>query len=76
VATVAPTPALAAFSAMDGLMERLTALDTDPGKARTWWWLVLLAPGLLVGVAAAYATTRIGHQAYCFITMPGRCGSR
>jgi len=75
VATVAPSPTLAAFSAMDGLMERLHALDAQPGRTRLWAWLVLFAPGLLVGIAIAYATTRIGHQAYCFITMPGRCGS-
>jgi len=43
VATVTPSPTLAAFSAMEGLMERLNALDAQPDRTRMWrGWSSLL----------------------------------
>ncbi|MBF6558304.1 MAG: M48 family metalloprotease [Acidimicrobiales bacterium] len=75
VAGVAPPTSLAAFSAVDGLMERLNALETCPRRTHLGWWLLVLAPGILVGLVAVYASSRLGHQAYCLMTMPGRCRS-
>jgi beta-lactamase regulating signal transducer with metallopeptidase domain len=73
VAGVTAEPGLAAFSAIDGLMDRLDALDHDPRPAHLGWWLLAGAPGLAIGVIAALVGNRLGHQAYCLIAMSGHC---
>lgn len=74
VAAEGEHPLLAAFSALDGLFERLSAMSTPAGVAvRPIWWPVLLVPGLLLGTAGLYALSRLGHSAYCLLTMPGGC---
>jgi hypothetical protein len=76
VAGVTPPASMAAFSAVDGFMERLNALEVSPRRAHPGWWFLVLAPGILVGLVTVYAGSRLGHQAYCLMTMPGRCLSR
>ncbi|MHB8378310.1 MAG: M48 family metalloprotease [Acidimicrobiales bacterium] len=74
VAAEAERPALAAFSALDGLIERATAMrEPTHVKMPALWWPVLLVPGVLLGVASLYGTTRLGSSAFCLVSMPSRC---
>lgn len=69
--------ALAAFSVLDGLVERLSAMSgpAQANQARVWW-PVLLSPGLLLGALAVFAMSRLGHDAYCIVSMAAGCGLR
>jgi hypothetical protein len=75
VAAEGERPLLAAFSVLDGLVERVSAMSVPPAgmAVRPFWWPVLLLPGLLLGAIALYALSRLGHSAYCLLTMPGGC---
>ncbi len=74
VASEGERPLLAAFSALDGLVERLSAMSTPMEMTVSpIWWPVLLFPGLLLGAVALYALSRLGHSAYCLLTMSGGC---
>jgi hypothetical protein len=67
-------PALAAFSTLEGLVERVTALSGPAGgSAAVPWWPVLLLPGLVLAVTAAIALTHLGQSAYCVLTMAHSC---
>lgn len=74
VAVEAQRPALAAFSALDGLVERVSAMrDPTRHKMPMLWWPVLVVPGVLLGAAALYGVTRLGGSAYCLVSMPSHC---
>jgi Zn-dependent protease with chaperone function len=74
VAVEAQRPALAAFSALDGLVERVSAMrEPTRGKMPVLWWPVLLVPGVLLGAVSLYGITRLGASAYCLVSMPSRC---
>jgi len=74
VAMEGERPTLAAFSALDGLVVRLSAMSAPaPARVPAIWWAVLLLPGLLLGAAAFYALGRLGHAGYCLVSMPGGC---
>ncbi len=77
VAAEAERPVLAAFSAMDGLVERMAAMGA-PATARmpALWWPVLVVPGVVLGVVALYTLARLGHSAYCLVSMLGGCHLR
>jgi len=77
VAVDGERPALAAFSALDGLIERLAAMsEPEAATVSAIWWPVLLLPGLLLGAVAFFALARLGHGAYCLLSMPGSCRLR
>jgi hypothetical protein len=77
VATTPPTfSALAAFSGVDNLMQRLSALERDPEVHDSWWWFALLVPEILIGLVAIFGASRIGHQVVCLISMPNQCPQR
>ena len=74
VAVEAPRPALAAFSALDGLVERVAAMrEPTRGKMPVLWWPVLLVPGVLLGAASLYGISKLGASAFCLVSMPSRC---
>lgn len=74
VATQTQRPTLAAFSALDGLVERVSAMqDPTRGKLPMLWWPVLLIPSTLLGALSLYGATRLGASAYCLVSMPNRC---
>jgi hypothetical protein len=74
VAVETQRPALAAFSGLDGLVERVSAMQ-EPMRRKMplLWWPVLLVPGVLLGAASLYGITRLGASAFCLVTMPSRC---
>jgi hypothetical protein len=77
VAVDGECPTLAAFSALDGLVERLTAMsEPDGATVSATWWPVLLFPGLLLGAAALFALGQLGHDTYCLLSMTAGCGMR
>lgn len=70
-------PVLAAFSSLDGLVERLTAMSEPAGATlRTTWWPALVVPGLLLGGVAVVALAHLGHGAFCLLSMPHSCSLR
>jgi hypothetical protein len=74
VAVEAQRPALAAFSALDGLLERVAAMREPTRKQLpVLWWMIILVPGALLGAASLYEMTRLGASAYCLVSMPSRC---
>jgi hypothetical protein len=73
VAIGGPTTTLA-FSALDGLMERVTAMgDPEWMVLPARWRPVIFIPGLLLGALALLAVARLGHSAYCLVTMAQHC---
>lgn len=73
MAVEAPRPALAAFFAPDGLVERAPMGEPARGKLPMLWWLVLFVPDGLLGAASLYGVTRLGGSAYCLVSKPSRC---
>ena len=74
VAVESAEPTLAAFSALDGLAERLSAMSEPTGASvPALWWPVLLVPGLVLGVISAFALAHLGQGAYCALSMPHSC---
>ena len=72
VATESERPYLAAFSTVDGLIERVAAMQTPPKTAVPFvCWPVLWLPGMTMGAVTLYALGRLGHSAYCVVTMTG-----
>ena len=65
VAGVVPLPALAAFGAVDGLSERLSALEVLPRTPRLGWRFLFVATGVLLGFIALYASYGLAHEALC-----------
>ncbi|MFI4971221.1 MAG: M48 family metalloprotease [Hyphomicrobiales bacterium] len=77
VAVEIDRPVLAAFSALDGLVERVAAMHEPTAKGNaTWWWPFIIVPGIVLAVVSFYALTRVGRGAYCWVTMPGGCHLR
>lgn len=76
VAGVTPLPGMAAFAAVDTLMERFGSLDTPPRRPNLFWWPIVLLPGIVLGIVAVYGLARWGQGAYCIASMPGRCPLR
>jgi hypothetical protein len=77
VAVTGSPTALAAFSPIDGLMERVTAMGAPcPRATSPLRWAALILPGLIVGAVALFAAARLGHGAYCLLTMPSNCKLR
>ena len=64
---------LAAFSGAAGLFERIAALDALPGRPHLAWWLALVVPGVVLGVAATYSLGAWGVNAYCAVGMANHC---
>jgi len=74
VAVDAHRPVLAAFSALEGLVERLAAMREPSGtRVPVLWWPVLLVPGVVFGAVSLYALARLGGSAYCVVSMPTGC---
>ena len=68
---------LAAFSGLDGLIERLSAMSEPTGATASVAWLpMLLLPGLALGGVASLAIAQLGHAAYCVLSMAGSCSLR
>jgi Zn-dependent protease with chaperone function len=76
VAGITPLPGLAAFAAVDTLMERFGSLGAPPRRPSMLWWPIVLLPGLVLAMVAVYGLTRWGQGAYCIASMPGRCPLR
>lgn len=76
VAGVPPTRAVAAFSAVDGLVERIDALSGAPRTSRATWWTLVLIPGVLVGLASMVGLGWWGHQAWHALSMASHCPLR
>jgi hypothetical protein len=64
---------MAAFAAADTLVERFGSLATPARRPNVFWWLVVLLPGVLLGIVATYGLARWGQGAYCLVSMPGWC---
>ncbi len=73
VVSVPETKAVAAFSAADGLIERINALSGTPAKGRFTWWSLVLLPGIIVGLAPLVGVGWWGHQALIALSMTGHC---
>ena len=74
VATQSEFSGLAAFSGMDGLIERLSALDKPPGSTGSTMWLpMFLLEGLTFCAVAFFAITRLGQTAHCLLSMTDIC---
>lgn len=74
VAVDGAEPALAAFSALDGLFERLSAMSEPAGASvPALWWPLMLSPGLALGIVAIFALAHLGSGAYCVLSMPHSC---
>jgi beta-lactamase regulating signal transducer with metallopeptidase domain len=69
VAGMANEPAMAAFSAADGLMDRITCLDSVPRRRHPGWWIVALAPALAFGIATVVLGTQIVHEILCLVAI-------
>ncbi len=67
VASVEVPDALAAFSAVDGLLERTNALETMPRNASRVRWCVLCAPGTALAAGSALTLVWGGQQALCVV---------
>lgn len=77
VAIAGGPSALAAFSPLDGLMERVTAMSEPRSRTISpLRWGALFIPGLVIGAVALFAAVRLGHGAYCLLTMPESCKLR
>jgi Zn-dependent protease with chaperone function len=77
VAIAGGPSALAAFSPLDGLMERVAAMgEPRPRTVSPLRWGALFIPGLVIGAVALFAAVRLGHSAYCLLTMPLSCNLR
>ena len=66
-------PTVPSFSKIDGIIERINALEHDPQQDRAVGWSLVLIPGLLFSIGSLFLVAKLGHQAYCLIVMPGRC---
>lgn len=74
VAVDVQRPALAAFSALDGLVERMAAMREPTSKrVPALWWPLLVLPGVILGAVSLYAFARLGRSAYCVVSMPTGC---
>jgi len=74
VAAEVQRPALAAFSALDGLLERVAAMREPTRKQLPiLWWLIIFVPGVSLMAVSLYEITRLGASAYCLVSMPGSC---
>jgi hypothetical protein len=74
VATEGEFSGLAAFSGVDGLIERLSAMDEPTEVTAPVVWLPMLRlPGLALGTLASLAILQLGHATYCVLSMAGSC---
>jgi hypothetical protein len=73
VAQMSVPDEIAAFSSLDGVFDRVNALDVMPSRLSVTWWCALLVPGLVLGTSAAASLLWWGQHAYCMIGMVGNC---
>ena len=64
---------LASFSNVEGVINRITALDNPPPILRPMTSVRLLLPGLILALSALIVTNTLAHGAYCLIFMSNGC---
>jgi hypothetical protein len=60
---------IAAFSSVDGVIDRANALEAAPKRVDRAWWLLLFTPGIVLGLGAAFSLVWWGQRAYCVVGM-------
>ncbi len=64
---------LATFSKVEGLMERIEALEAHSSHPFLLWWLVLLMPGITFTSISGVVINSWGTQMYCALSMASHC---